>query len=92
MKIAIIGKDHSMVSQEVTVLPQEKTQFTLPITQDTVAVLLNHEDLTFAKVEIDDRSRQYFGKCLKEVPSSVSRAIIWKSYLDMVKSSSITSK
>ena len=81
-----------MVSQEVTVLPQEKTQLTLPIKQDTVAVLLNHEDLTFAKVEIDDRSRQYFGQSLKEVPSSVSRAIIWKSYLDMVKSSSITSK
>jgi aminopeptidase N len=60
IKVAVISSDNSITTTEVTVLPQEKTEISLPITANSVAVLLNFDDYTFAKVEIDPRSRNYF--------------------------------
>lgn len=42
--------NHEVLVREATVMPQEYTEVTLEIPSDAVAVLLNYDDYTFAKV------------------------------------------
>jgi hypothetical protein len=49
------------------------------------AVLLNHHDLTFAKVIIDEKSINYFKGHLNEFDDLLFRSMVWKNFYDMVK-------
>ncbi|MFE0698602.1 aminopeptidase N [Streptomyces sp. NPDC058872] len=48
-------------------------------------VLLNEEDLTYAKVRFDDASRHTLLSTLGALPDAVSRAVAWNSLRDMVR-------
>lgn len=92
IQVAIVLKDHSLITRTITVLPQAQTEVVLDVPREAVAVLLNYGDYTFAKVEIDSFSRNYFQGNLHKLDSSVSRSLVWKSYFDMVKDCRITSQ
>ncbi len=49
IKVGIILNNHSILTRDVTVLPQEKTIITLDVPKEAVAVLLNYDDYSFAK-------------------------------------------
>lgn len=53
IKIALVQSNHSVIPIEALILPQENTSVSVDIPSQTVAVLLNYEDLTFATVELD---------------------------------------
>lgn len=85
-------KDNCEVDQvETWVLPQEESTLTYDGSKDYKAVLLNYEDWSFVKHVLDPHSLQFFTTNLCKVPDILSRALIWKSFFDMVKDSKITS-
>jgi aminopeptidase N len=47
-------------------------------------VLVNDDDLTFAKIRLDDRSLSTLLTHIADLPSAVSRAVCWLAALDMV--------
>jgi aminopeptidase N len=47
-------------------------------------VLVNDEDLTFAKIRLDDRSLSTLLTHIADLPSAVSRAVCWLATVDMV--------
>ena len=73
------------------VLPQEKTTVTLKTDQKPLAILLNYQDLTFAKLEFDSSSMDYFNKNLSKIEDPLSRALIWKTFYNMIKDAKIKS-
>ncbi len=48
-------------------------------------VLLNDGDLTYAKIRLDDRSRETALRCLSGIPDPLSRAVLWNAARDMVR-------
>jgi aminopeptidase N len=68
------------------------TEVSINIPKNTVAMLLNYDDLTFAVADLDEKSRIYFSDNLKKVEDSLSRALVWKSFYNMLIDSKITSK
>lgn len=74
----------------MTVNPQEVTEVPLP--QQLLnkflrceAVLLNYDDLTFAKVVIDQKSILYFKNNLNKIEDVLFRSMVWKNFYDMVR-------
>lgn len=70
--------------------PQEVTEVPLP--QQLLnkflrceAVLLNYDDLTFAKVVIDQKSILYFKNNLNKIEDVLFRSMVWKNFYDMVR-------
>ncbi len=57
-----------------------------------MAILLNYSDLTFAKIEIDVKSIAYFETNLRNIKDSLLRAMVWRTYYEMVRDCKITSK
>lgn len=49
------------------------------------AVVLNHQDLTFCKVIIDEKSISYLKNHLNEIEDILLRSLVWKNFFDMVK-------
>ena len=49
------------------------------------AVVLNHQDLSFAKIRIDATSRQFLSTNLKNIEDILLRSLIWKNFYEMVK-------
>jgi hypothetical protein len=43
-------RNHEIVEQQILVLPKAITTVSLEIPESTVAILLNYQDLTFAKI------------------------------------------
>lgn len=56
------------------------------------AILLNYEDHTFVKNNIDHVSRQFFADNLEKIKDVLSRTLVWRSFFDMVKDAKITSR
>ncbi|MFW6689796.1 aminopeptidase N [Streptomyces sp. MAR4 CNX-425] len=48
-------------------------------------VLLNDGDLTYAKIRLDDRSRDTALRRLSGIPDPLSRAVLWNAARDMVR-------
>lgn len=57
-----------------------------------MGVLLNYEDHTFVKNNIDETSRVFFADNLQKINDVLTRTLIWRSFFDMVKDAKITSK
>lgn len=55
------------------------------------AILLNYEDHTFVKNNIDQVSRDFFSNNLSKIEDVLSRTLIWRSFFEMVKDAQITS-
>lgn len=92
IKIALVQSNHKIIEAEALVYPQEKTEVLINVPSDTVAVLLNYQDLTFATVQLDEQSRNYFSQNLQKVEDVLSRALVWKAYYNMLIDAKITSK
>ena len=56
------------------------------------AILMNYEDHTFVKNNIDEVSREFFTNNLDKIDDILSRTLIWRSSFEMVKDAKITSK
>lgn len=60
IKVAFIEVDHQIHVLDYVVRPQAATPAVYPAHIKPVAVILNYEDLTFAKTEVDPTSQKYF--------------------------------
>lgn len=91
IKIGLFREDFSVDVIETLLQPQEINEVSYDGSQGYKAILLNYEDHTFVKNNIDETSRQFFADNLSKVSDVLSRTLIWRSFFDMVKDAKITS-
>jgi len=48
-------------------------------------ILLNDDDLTYAKIRLDERSRQTLTESIDQIPDSLPRALCWGAAWDMTR-------
>lgn len=60
--------------------------------QPFAAVLLNHNDEGFVKVQLDTKSKDFFIKNIKNIENPLTRCLIWKSFWDSVRDGQISFK
>lgn len=92
IKIALFKEDLSHDEIETLLYPQEVNEVAYDGSKNYRAVLLNYEDHTFAKNNIDQTSRQFFADNLDKIQDVLSRTLVWRSFFDMVKDAKITSR
>lgn len=92
IQFAMFHEDCSFDVAEEWVLAQEFTPMRLPFSSKHVAVLPNFGDFTFAKVLLDAQSASFFSRNIARISDSLSRAILWKAFLDMVTDARICSR
>ena len=74
------------VSGERTDLPE------LVGEQQPDLLLLNDDDLTFAKVRLDERSRQTVVRGIGRISSSLARALCWTAATDMLRDAELPTR
>lgn len=62
------------------VLPQKETVVTYDGSKNYKAVLLNLDDLSFVKTNIDSVSLDFFGKNIDSIKDILSRSLIWDCF------------
>ena len=60
--------------------------------EQSQAVILNHQDLSFVKVSIDEKSTRFLKENLKKIDDVLLRPLVWKNFYEMVKDASINMK
>ncbi|MGH8823841.1 MAG: aminopeptidase N [Jiangellaceae bacterium] len=55
-------------------------------------LLLNDDDLTFAKVRLDERSRQTVVRGIGRISSSLARALCWTAATDMLRDAELSTR
>jgi aminopeptidase N len=55
-------------------------------------MLVNDDDLTFAKIRLDDRSRETVIRSIGELSSSLARALCWTSTTDMLRDAELPAR
>jgi aminopeptidase N len=55
-------------------------------------LLLNDDDLTFAKIRLDDRSRETVIRSIGRLSSSLARALCWTSSTDMLRDAELAAR
>ena len=73
------------------IFPKEVNTISYDGSKKYKAVLLNYEDHTFVKNNIDSASREFFTDNLSKINDILSRTLIWRSYYEMVKDAIIPS-
>ncbi|WP_406860319.1 aminopeptidase N [Streptomyces sp. HUAS MG47] len=68
--------------RELDVPQQEPAELTGP---HPALVLLNGEDLTYAKVRFDETSLETVLRSLSRIPNALTRAVVWNALRDMVR-------
>ena len=53
---------------------------------------MNHQDLSFVKVNIDGKSTNFLKENLKNIDDVLLRSLVWKNFYEMVKDASINMK
>ena len=76
---------------EVLVRPQAETVAEYDGSKGYKAVLLNFEDHTFVKNNIDRKSLEFFTQHINNINDLLSRTLIWRSFFEMVKEAKMTS-
>lgn len=76
---------------EVLVLPQAETVAAYNGSHNYKAILLNYEDQTFAKNNIDPVSLDFFITHINNIGDILSRTLIWRSFFEMIKDGKMTS-
>jgi aminopeptidase N len=71
----------------------ERTEVTeLEGMQQPDLVLVNDDDLTFAKIRLDDRSRETVVRSIGRLSSSLARALCWTSATDMLRDAELPAR
>lgn len=91
IKIGLFKEDFSVDVIETLLQPKEINTVTFDASKGYKAILLNYEDHTFVKNNIDEVSRKFFSENLAKISDVLSRTLIWRSFFDMVKDAKITS-
>ncbi|WP_299536266.1 aminopeptidase N [uncultured Streptomyces sp.] len=79
------GPDRLVLRNRIEIdLPQTDGPLTLPGRRPAL-VVLNDDDLTYAKVRLDPESWQTVTRTLCGVPDALTRAVIWNTARDMVR-------
>lgn len=85
MIVTVLDENVEVVdSKEIILNDTELTEVEFSDMSRAKAVLLNDEDLDFIKVSLDDRSTEYFKANINRLKSQLSKAIVYKSFYDMV--------
>lgn len=92
IKIALFKEDLSHDEIETLLYPKEVNEVTYDGSKKYKAILLNYQDHTFAKNNLDQTSRQFFADNLEKIKDVLSRTLVWRSFFDMVKDAKITSR
>lgn len=89
--MAFFTEDLQIDVVEVLILPQAETVAHYDGSKGYKAVLLNFEDHTFAKNNIDKTSLEFFKKNINSISDILSRTLIWRSFFEMIKDAIMTS-
>lgn len=92
IKIGLFKEDLSVDVVETLLHPQPVNEIKYDGSKGYKAILLNYEDHTFAKNNIDQVSREFFSNNLEKIDDVLSRTLIWRSFFEMVKDAKITSR
>lgn len=91
IKVAFFTENFHIDVVEVLIQPQAETVAEYDGSKGYKAVLLNFEDHTFAKNNIDQVSLDFFIKNINSIGDILSRTLIWRSFFEMVKDAKMTS-
>ncbi|MFD4632165.1 aminopeptidase N [Streptomyces sp. NPDC058284] len=90
-RIAVGVYDRDLADGRSLVL-RERFETDIPATDATprdggrpALIVLNDQDLTFAKIRLDETSRETVLRSLSGVPDALTRAVLWNSLRDMVR-------
>ena len=90
IKVGFFKENGSADVVEALLDPQEINEIPYNGSQGYKAILLNYEDHTFAKSNIDTTSRKFFTDNLHLIDDVLTRNLIWRSFFEMVKDVEIT--
>lgn len=86
MTVTVLDENVEVVeSKEIILNDKELTEVEFKDMSKAKAVLLNDEDNDFIKVSLDEKSTEFFVANINNLKSQLSKAIVYKSFYDMVK-------
>jgi len=90
IKVGLFDEDCKVDVIETWVHPRPETTVEYDGTKGYKAVLLNYDDQSFVKLVLDPHSVEFFKLNLFKVTDVMTRALIWRSFFDMVKDAKLT--
>eukprot|EP00331_Platyophrya_macrostoma_P021169 CAMPEP_0176469934 /NCGR_PEP_ID=MMETSP0127-20121128/40167_1 /TAXON_ID=938130 /ORGANISM="Platyophrya macrostoma, Strain WH" /LENGTH=863 /DNA_ID=CAMNT_0017864155 /DNA_START=190 /DNA_END=2781 /DNA_ORIENTATION=+ len=92
MKVAFFNEQGMIYDRIDVVVPdKESVEVTYDGSENPKAILLNFQDEAYAKIKIDENSKKFFMKHLSEIPDEFTRALIWRTFFDMVRDGNMSS-
>ena len=92
MKVAFFNANGMIYDRMDVVVPdKESIEITYDGSENPKAILLNFQDEAYAKIKIDDKSKKFFMKHISEIPDEFTRALIWRTFWDMVRDGNMSS-
>ena len=91
IQIAFLKEDGSYGEEQTVMIhdaPETKINFE---NHNYKALILNHEDWDFVKIDLDPHSLEFFKQHLLKVPSWTSKLLVLRSFFDMVKNGDLKS-
>lgn len=90
IEVAFFGEGGIILeNQELYLKNEETTTISYDATKGVLAILPNYKDLSFIQVNLDTVSSIWFKKNLHLIEDNLTRAVIWRSFYDAVRSGSV---
>ena len=92
MLVAVYDKEGRIIQEsEVTLTPEGHHEITINNPKKAVAVLPNHQDWAYIKVDLDKKSKQFFIENLGKLHNGVDKLVIMQSIYESAVSAQLKS-